>query len=63
MKYESHLLVGVPDDHDGGLVLVHPVEEGGQGHPVLIGGVSWRKEEIILKNLYCTTNLSYLVLA
>ena len=36
----SHLLVSVPDDHDGGLVLVHPVEEGCQRYSMLIGGVS-----------------------
>ena len=46
MQEETHLLVSIPDDHDGGLVLVHPVEEGGQGHPVLIGGVCWEKKKI-----------------
>ena len=38
--FPPYLFVCVPYDDDGGLVLVNPVEECGQGHSVLIGGVS-----------------------
>ena len=47
MQEESHLLIGVPDDHDGGLVLVNPVEEGGQGYSMLIGGVNCERREYL----------------